>query len=139
MIELLNTYYTKEGEKIVVLDYTNGRYLCSYSDGKKIYLYKEEILMVDKKKKVIEPIYMEEKIYQTKKDSSNDLNKEIISSESKRTDINFEENTNMEDFDLNVVPKQQTEKDIFLQPENTRNFQENKNEKKETEDLYEEF
>ena len=58
------------------------------------------------------------------------MNKEIISSESKRTDINFEENTNMEDFDLNVVPKQQTEKDIFLQPENTRNFQENKNEKK---------
>lgn len=140
MIEILNTYYTKEGKKIVVLDYSNGRYLCSYSDGKKIYLYKEEILMTEKTKKVVEPIYEEEQNFHVSDDFIKSKNKTPVGIAKNATTISFEEG-GRSDFDLNLMPEEtekiEGRKNIFLKSEETEILHKNKS--VEIDDLYEDL
>lgn len=60
MIELLKGYKDKDNNNILVLSYKNGRYLCSYGDGRKVLLKSDEIFSKSEVKKVIEPVYFEE-------------------------------------------------------------------------------
>lgn len=140
MIEILNTYYTKEGKKIVVLDYSNGRYLCSYSDGSKVYLYKEEILMTEKTKKVVEPIYEEEQNFHVSDDFIKLKNKTPVGIAKNASTISFEER-DRGDFDLNLMPEEtekiEGRKNIFLKPEETEILHKNKS--VEIDDLYEDL
>lgn len=63
MIEILKTYWDKDKKQIVILSYSNGKYLCSYSDGKKVLLSSSEIFPIKKEKKVVEPEYIEDSIF----------------------------------------------------------------------------
>jgi O-phosphoseryl-tRNA(Cys) synthetase len=59
MIEILKSYFTKSGVKVVVLEFRNGKYLCSDNLGNKFYLDRSELLIANHKKKVVEPEYIE--------------------------------------------------------------------------------
>ena len=63
MIHLLKHYYTRDGKKFMVLYFSNGKYLCDFGDGKKLYLKENEIFETDLTKvgrKRIEPTYQDE-------------------------------------------------------------------------------
>lgn len=62
-IELLKNYLDKDGKSIMVLSFSGGKYLCSYSDGTKVHLRSNEIFGTKKEVKVVEPKYFEEQIF----------------------------------------------------------------------------
>jgi len=104
MIELLNSYYTKEGKKVVVLDYSNGRYLCSYEDGSKTYLYKEEILVGKERKKTLEPVYSETENFLVDDKFMKENKQNIVGTTETATTINFDGTIGDVMFDLNLEP-----------------------------------
>lgn len=62
MIEILKSYFTKDGRKIVVLEYKGGKYLCSDTFGNRFYLEKSDLLLSKNKTKIIEPTYYDNKV-----------------------------------------------------------------------------
>lgn len=69
-IEILNSYVDKEGKDIVVLSFDSGKYLCSYSDGTKASLSKEDIFERKVEVKIVEPEYFEGQMFDFSEDTS---------------------------------------------------------------------
>lgn len=62
-VELLKKYKDVNGETVIPLLFTDGKYLCSYPDGTNKHLKKEHLFEEKKEVKVVEPEYFEEQLF----------------------------------------------------------------------------
>ena len=117
MIELFKSYLTKDGKKVVVLEYRGGKYLCSDSAGNKLFLSSDELLFSKNKPKIIEPSYFEENKVSFSEDDfvfkDSAFSESELAMEEQKIDKSFEEGAPFEDF-VKILEEPKAEEDIFM-------------------------
>jgi hypothetical protein len=118
MIELLKSYFTKDGRKVVVLEYRGGKYLCSDKIGNKFFLSSSELLLSKSKPKIIEPVYSDNKVSFSEEEFDFNKPTEIepeVQEVIPQVEKNFEEGAEFVDF-IKIPepePESEPEEDIF--------------------------
>lgn len=124
MIELFKSYLTKDGKKVVVLEYKGGKYLCNDSIGNKFFLSAGELLPIKNKIKVVEPSYTEDnKVSFSEEDFvfiKSDIDEPMAERNEQKIDKNFEEGVLFEDFIKVQEDKKMEEGDIFDDKKNKK-------------------
>ena len=116
MIELLKSYFTKDGRKVVVLEYRGGKYLCSDKIGNKFFLSSNELLLSKSKPKIIEPVYSDSKVSFSEEEFDFNKPTEIepeVQEVIPQVEKNFEEGAEFVDFIKIPEQESEPEEDIF--------------------------